>query len=90
MYMQYDKEMREIMKGMDCPDGFSCYKNGFKNICRAKNFGVESVIECLEDNPQECKFAHPYGHLYFCRCPMRNYVEQKLGTETGSAKRRSG
>ena len=90
MHMQHEKEIREIMKSMDCPDDFSCYKNGFQNICKAKNFGVESVIECLEDNPKECGFAHPYGHLHFCRCPMRNFVEQKFSTETGSSRRRSG
>ena len=90
MYMQNDKELREIMKRMDCPKGFSCYKSGFKNMCKAKSFGVEAVIECLEDDPQGCDFAHPYGHLYFCRCPMRNYVEERLGSEVGAANRRSG
>lgn len=89
MYMQHEKELREIMKNMDCPCDFSCHKNGFKNICKAESFGVESVIECLEDNPQECKFAHSYGHLHFCRCPMRNYIEQ-FGIETGSFDKRSG
>lgn len=80
MYMNRDREIREIMRSMDCPCGFSCYKNGFKSICRAKDFGVEGVIECLEENPGDCGFAHPYGHLYFCRCPMRNFIEQALRT----------
>ncbi len=87
MYTQHEKEIREIMKHTDCPKDFSCYKSGFQNICKAKNFGVESVIECLEDNPQECGFAHPYGHLHFCRCPLRNFVEQKFSAETGSSRR---
>lgn len=84
MYIQHDREIREIMRNMDCPHGFSCYKSGFREMCKAKDFGVESVIECLEDNPQECPFAHPYGHLYFCRCPMRNYIEQNLRNKAGS------
>ena len=89
MYMQNEKEIKEIMRRMDCPKGFSCYKSGFRSICKAKNFGVESVIECLEDNPEQCDFAHPYGHLHFCRCPLRNYVEERLSSKIEYSIRRS-
>ena len=90
MHKHSEKEIREIMKTMDCQKGFSCHKTGFRNVCKAKSFGVESVIECLEDDPRNCDFAHPYGHLYFCRCPLRNYIEERFGSESGAARWKSG
>ena len=71
-------EIAKIMEDMECPEGFACYKAGFKNLCKAKDFGIESVLECLEENPAQCKFSFKYGHLYFCRCHMRAFIAQKL------------
>jgi len=78
MYRQHQNEIEEIMKGMQCPEDFSCYRTGFKDVCRAKDFGIEAILECLEEDPEECSFSYSYGHLYFCKCPLRNFVARKL------------
>jgi hypothetical protein len=78
MYSAHKNEIHRIMEGMECPDDFSCYKTGFKNLCKAKDFGIESVLECLEKDPTLCKYALKYGHLYFCKCPLRTFIAQKL------------
>jgi hypothetical protein len=72
------EEIEKIIEKMECPEGFACYKSGFRNLCKAKEFGIESVLECLEENPFDCSFAHAYGHLYFCKCPMRAFIAEKL------------
>lgn len=79
MHRQHKSEIERIMNGMQCPDNFSCYRRGFKNMCRAKDFGIERILECLEEDPGDCSFSYPYGHLFFCKCPMRNFVASKLG-----------
>ncbi len=72
MHRQYKDEIEEIMKGMDCPDDFSCYRTGFKD------FGIETILECLEGFPEGCSFAYAFGHLHFCKCPMRNFIARTL------------
>jgi hypothetical protein len=70
------KEIEEIIGKMKCQNDFSCYKSGFRELCKARDFGIEGYLECLEDNPLECKFAIAYGTLYFCKCPLRYYLEK--------------
>ena len=69
-----EREIEEIIGQMKCPKDFRCYKSGFKELCRARDFGIENYLECLDKNPQECKFAMEYGILYICKCPLRYYL----------------
>ncbi|HER43648.1 MAG TPA: hypothetical protein ENO08_04225 [Candidatus Eisenbacteria bacterium] len=78
MQRQHENEMEEIMKGMECPEDFSCYRKGFRDICKAKDFGIETILECLEEDAEECSFSYAYGHLHFCKCPMRNFAARRL------------
>ncbi len=75
------KEIEEIIGQMKCPKGCVCYKSGFRDMCKAREFGIEDYLECLEDNPYECKFSIPYGTLYFCKCPLRYYLEKNCKKE---------
>jgi len=74
----HKKEIEEIIARMKCPRDFECYKSGFENRCKAKDIGIESFLECLEENPQECKFSMPFGYSYFCKCPLCYYIVKKL------------
>ena len=65
MEQDYDKEIKEIMGGMKCPYDFKCYKSGFDNLCKAKDIGIESFLECLEENPQECHFSLSFGYTFY-------------------------
>ena len=70
----FDKEIGSIIGEMKCPKDFRCYKSGFKELCKARDFGIENYLECLEEKPEECSFAMPFGILYVCKCPLRFYL----------------
>lgn len=72
------KEIEEIIGGMKCPKDFKCYKSGFENLCKAKDFGIKSYLECLEKNPQYCKFSLSFGYSYICQYPLRVYIVKKI------------
>lgn len=72
------KEIQEIVGEMQCPKNFKCYKSGFKHLCRAKDFGIESFLECLESEPEECKFSFSVEGINYCQCPLRCYIAQKM------------
>ncbi len=73
-----EREIEEIVGGMKCPKDFRCVKSGLQNLCRARDMGIEAVLECLEENPEDCKFSFRFGGAYFCECPLRVYILKKL------------
>ncbi len=77
-----DEEIRqkieEMIGHMQCPKNFNCAKNGFTELCKAKDFGLDNHLECLEDSPLQCKFALFFGTAHFCQCPLRVYIAKKL------------
>jgi hypothetical protein len=75
----YKKEIEEIIREFECPKGFRCYKSGFKLLCRARDIGMESFLECLEEAPRSCRFSLPFDIGHLCECPLRIYVSKKLG-----------
>jgi len=72
------KEVEEIIGRLQCPKDFECYKSGFENLCKARDFGAERYLECLKKEPRECKFAVPFGYGFLCKCPLRIYIATKL------------
>ncbi len=71
-------KIEEIMAGMQCPKDFQCARSGLERLCKAKDFGLENYLECLEETPQACAFALPFGDGHFCQCPLRVYLCKKL------------
>ena len=78
MEQNIKRQIEEIIGGIECPKDFICYKSGLNNLCRAKDIGIESFLECLERNPQKCKFSFPFGLFYLCQCPLRVYIAKKF------------
>ena len=76
------RRIEEIIDGMQCPKGFKCAEDGFENLCRAKHFGGELFLQCLEETSPPCLFAGVYDQgfqMRFCRCPLRVYIAKNLG-----------
>ncbi|RKY23587.1 MAG: hypothetical protein DRP62_05605 [Planctomycetota bacterium] len=63
---------------MRCPKHFECYKSGLANLTKARNTSTGPFLECLRENPQTCEFSASLGNEYFCRCPLRVYIAEKI------------
>jgi len=72
------KTIEKIIAGMSCRKDFKCYKSNLSQLCKSKDVGLESFLECLEENPRDCEFSIGYGNSYYCRCPVRVYIANKL------------
>jgi hypothetical protein len=72
------KKIEEIMSGIKCPKNFRCADNGFERLCKAKDFGLDNYLECLEDAPSKCSFALSFGNGHFCQCPLRVFLAKNL------------
>ena len=51
------QKIEEILGQMKCPKRFKCAENGLDQLCQARDVGLDKYLECLEDNPTQCKFA---------------------------------
>jgi hypothetical protein len=78
MKKEVRKKIEEMLAGMDCPKDFKCTQSGFERLCKARDFGIESYLVCLEENPSECPFAFAFGFNHMCQCPLRVYIAKKL------------
>lgn len=75
------KKIQEIIDSMQCPKNFRCAESGFENLCRAKDFGDEQRLHCLEGTSEPCSFAVSYDFgikILFCQCPLRVYLAKNL------------
>ena len=73
------QKIEEIKGKMECPKGFKCLDSGFEGLCKARDFGVDGFLYCLEDKPFLCAFALPFSFIYLCRCPLRVFIKKKIG-----------
>jgi hypothetical protein len=62
----------------DCPKDRKVSKAEFGMPCKTKYFGNETLFECLEENPQACKFSWLVGHFYLCRSPYHARIANEL------------
>ncbi len=72
------EKAKQILGDLKCGKGLKCVNSGLQGICKAKDIGLKSFLECLEENPYECPFSVSFGRSYFCQCPLRVYIAKKL------------
>jgi hypothetical protein len=73
------REVVEIIGELKCPKGFQCYKSKYDKLCNAEFNGKPDILSCLEEAPDECIFSLSYRDAYYCQCPLRNYIAEKVG-----------
>ena len=78
METAHKKEIEKIIGQMKCAKDFQCYKSGLKALCKAKDIGITSYLQCLEENAFGCQFSVRFGDKYYCECPLRVYIAKEL------------
>ncbi len=75
---EHDSRIQKIMRDMECPSDFECYKSGFENLSRAAIVGNARMVVCLEEKAKTCNYGLAFGHGYICKCPLRNYIARNF------------
>ena len=81
MKEEHKTRIQEIISEMQCPKNFMCAEGRFENLCKAKDFGDEQRLHCLEGASESCSFAVSYDfgiNIRFCQCPLRVYLAKNL------------
>ncbi len=45
--------------------------------CRATDIGLEGLAECLQNGPNQCSYALPFGYCFLCRHPRLDEILEK-------------
>jgi hypothetical protein len=72
------KKILKIIDGIQCPKDFECYKSEFEHLCKIKDIGLDSFLECLDKEANGCTFSVYFGGTHYCRCPLRMYIYKEL------------
>jgi hypothetical protein len=75
---EHKQQIEKIIKSIECQKNFECYKSNFTRLCKAKDIGMETFVECLSEENRTCNFVLPFGNKYLCRCPLRLYISKRL------------
>jgi uncharacterized protein (UPF0335 family) len=71
-------KVKEIIGELRCPKNYQCYRTKYKELCKAELLGKLKIVQCLEEDPQGCIFSLLYKDAYYCQCPLRNYIAEKI------------
>lgn len=79
MKQQINTEIEKIRGKLECLKNFRCIAADMNLFCEARDVGIESMLECLDENPDECQFSFAfYGYAYLCQCPIRVYLAKEM------------
>lgn len=73
-----DMKVVGFMGKLQCPKNFKCYKKKYDELCKAEYFGETKVLHCLEEEPQSCTFSLSFNDIYYCQCPLRNFIAEEI------------
>jgi hypothetical protein len=63
-----------INKTTRCEKNFSCLPKKRKDLCKV-TYTVEDKVYFVEcQNTEPCSYVVPFGHSFFCSCPVRKEV----------------
>jgi hypothetical protein len=63
-----------INKTTKCEKNFSCLSKKRKDLCKV-TYTVEDKVYFVEcQNTEPCSYVVPFGHSFFCSCPVRKEV----------------
>ena len=72
-------EIEKIIGKINCPKDFRCYKcsnERNEDLCDAIDVGIDGFLLCIEEDPRDCVFSFPHDNIYFCKCPLREFLEK--------------
>jgi hypothetical protein len=67
-----------------CPEGCKCHETDLEELCMARDIGLKTFVECLEEKPFECECSISYGSVSYCSCPARVYIAKSLNQNADS------
>ena len=80
MDREFAQKIEPIKMQLKCPDHLSWVNDEDARLCRARDVGLDTYIECLEERRYSaCKFNTPFANIHLCQCPPRVFLLKEVG-----------
>jgi hypothetical protein len=79
MKEEHRRELQRIAEDVYCPKLLQCYYTGLEILCKARDIGLQSLVECLEEYPDKCPFSLSVPGFRLCKCQVRVYIAKNIG-----------
>jgi hypothetical protein len=79
MKEEHRRALENIIPEVSCPKLLQCYYTGLEVLCKARDIGLQALVECIEENPDKCPFSVSLGGMRICKCPIRVYIAKNIG-----------
>ena len=73
-----EAQIKRIMSQMDCIRNFACYTSGFKDVCSVRIIAEGKLLECTEENKQNCQHGFSFSGKRLCKCMLRHYLAKNM------------
>jgi len=76
------EHLRRLRHEVECPYGFICLEQGFQKAGKVRDMGMDSYVQCLQEQADDCPMRFCFGYSYFCKCKIRVYAAKNLQAPT--------
>ena len=67
-------ELNRLKQKTKCSRNYQCILNISKLHCKAKYYALADLMECLDDQPEDCEFSRPFSSTFICTCKLRKVI----------------
>ncbi len=76
MEQAYAQKMHQLAEY--CPEDCKFHRHGIENLCKVKDVGLVTFVQCLEETPSACNCSVCFADSWFCSCAPLIYMAKKL------------
>ena len=75
---EHERQIEKIISEMECPKDFECRNSDFENLGKTELIADNQLVECMNEENKLCLFSLSFGHIFLCKCPLRNYIAKNF------------
>ena len=72
--MSFKVDDSTIKKTTKCEKNYSCMSKKRKELCKVTYTIMDAVHFVKCHNTEHCDYLLPYGHAFYCSCPIRKEI----------------
>ena len=66
------KDIGELIN--ESPEGCKYHRQSIRSLCKAKDVGLETFVECLEEDAEECPYSMLLAGVHYCKHSLRIHI----------------
>jgi len=78
MERKEDERLEALVRETGCKKDIGSLMSKPRDYCDCLDTGLRGFLECRREHPELCKYVFPFGHGFFCKCPLALYLFREM------------